>query len=94
MTGCVLHALSGFPAPDAIECLDRWIRARRPHLRQTAIEGLAQVDYNQMDEPSAWRDWILGELRSVRETETVQEIIDLIDQSIAAIESSAETSGD
>ena len=87
MTGTLLRALRGFPAPDAIDCMLRWIDTEKPGLRELSIKAIAEIDFDMLDDPDFWRELVIDELLTARESETVEVFVDLIDVILTELES-------
>ncbi len=87
MTGALLRALRGFPAPDAIDCMLRWIDTEKPGLRELSIKAIAEIDFDMLDDPDFWRELVLDELLTARESETVEVFVELLDEIVTELES-------
>lgn len=87
MTDALLRALRGFPAPDAIDCMLRWIDTEKPGLRELSIKAIAEIDFDELDDPDYWLDMVIDELLAARENESVEVFVELIDEIVTELES-------
>ena len=88
MTGTVLWSLRGFSVPEAVECMLRWAGTETSE-RELAYQGLGTIDYNQLDEPDEWRERVTDQLLELRESESIDWLIEEIDETLAEIEANA-----
>jgi len=90
MTEAVVRSLSGWPNPDAVECLLRQVESEDASYRELAVGSLAEMDFEEMEDPGVWRERVAGVLRDALAAEPFEPIAELISATLTAIESSAD----
>jgi hypothetical protein len=85
MPSTVLSALKGFPHPDAIEFLFKYLDHERDSRRELAVKSLAAIDFNKLDEPMLWYDRVLDALTAAYERETEKWLKDDIHKAIESL---------
>ncbi len=87
MTSTVLRSLKGFPSTKAIECHLRWIDNKIAPTRELAIQGLADIDFKKLDNGKKWHLKVIGEIQKAKSVEKVDWLLDVINKSLAKVES-------
>jgi hypothetical protein len=90
----VLEAIKGFPAPDAVECMLRQVKAKRSTFREQAVKALEAVDFSQMEDSDQWRDRVIKELEEAKSVEKITQIAAVMDEAIKKIKESGNQTGD
>ena len=81
----VLRSLKGFPTESAIKCHLRWIDNKIGPKRELAIQGLAEIDFNEIKSGEKWHGIVMTELNDARSREKENWLIKEIDQATAKV---------
>lgn len=87
MTYSVLISLRGFQHTKAVNLFIRYLDNSKSPKRECAVRGLAQVDFDKFKNPAELKSHVLATLNNARQKEKVDWLIDVMDKSIAQVES-------
>ena len=86
MTYSVLRALKGFPHEKAVNTMFKYLNDEKSPKRESAVVGLADIDFRKMKDGAEWKTKILDKLRTARDKEKVDWLIKDMDEAIAKVE--------